>query len=175
MTSPHQRYERDPRVDDYIAQLPKWQQKICQQLRDLIHAADPEVTETIKRTVRPYFILQGNVCALLAAKNHVNLFLYDGAIVADPEKIITAGHDNKYSQDGLVPTRSNDQPQSPDRDAQTDHRRQPGRRLAQAQAAVTKSGLIRSTPSPQRRVEAKTSVFIGRAGPIRQSEVHPLI
>ena len=98
MTSPRQRYERDPRVDDYIARLPKWQREICQQLRDLIHASDPEVTETIKRTVQPYFVLQGNVCALLAAKDHVNLFLYDGAIVPDPEGIITAGHTNKTAR-----------------------------------------------------------------------------
>src|SRR6266849_5542512 len=69
--------------------------RLCQELRDLIHAADPEMTETIKRTVRPYFVLQGNVCALLAAKDHVNVFLYDGAIVPDPEGIITGGHDNK--------------------------------------------------------------------------------
>ena len=98
MTSPRQPYERDPRVDDCIARLPKWQQKICQQLRDLIHAADPELTETIKRTVQPYFVLQGNVCALLAAKDHVNLFLYDDAIVPDPEGIITAGHENKTAR-----------------------------------------------------------------------------
>jgi hypothetical protein len=98
MTSPRQRYERDPRVDDYIARLPKWQREICEHLRDLIHAADPEVTETIKRTVQPYFVLQGNVCALLAAKDHVNLFLYDGAIVPDPEGIITAGHTNKTAR-----------------------------------------------------------------------------
>jgi hypothetical protein len=87
-------YERDPRVDDYIQRLPDWQQRICQQLRDLIHAADPEVTETIKRTVQPYFTLEGNICALLAAKDHVNLFLYDGGIVPDPEEIITGGHTN---------------------------------------------------------------------------------
>jgi hypothetical protein len=67
-------------------------------LRDLVHAADPEVGETIKRTVRPYFALQGNVCALLAAKDHVNLFLYDGAIVPDPEGIITAGHGNQTAR-----------------------------------------------------------------------------
>jgi hypothetical protein len=42
--------------------------------------------------------LQGNVCALLAAKDHVNVFVYDGAIVADPEGIITAGHDNKTAR-----------------------------------------------------------------------------
>jgi hypothetical protein len=56
------------------------------------------VTETIKRTVQPYFVLQGNVCALLAAKDHVNLFLYDGGIVPDPEGIITGGHDNKTAR-----------------------------------------------------------------------------
>jgi hypothetical protein len=89
---------RDPRVDAYIAARPDWQQAICQELRDLIHAADPEITETIKRTVQPYFVLHGNVCALLAAKDHVNLFLYDGAIVPDPDGIITAGHDNKTAR-----------------------------------------------------------------------------
>jgi hypothetical protein len=77
-------YERDPRVDDYIEPLPVWQQKLCRQLRDLIHAADPEIAETIKRTVQPYFVLEGNICALLAAKDHVNLFLYDRASVPGP-------------------------------------------------------------------------------------------
>jgi hypothetical protein len=57
-------------------------------------AADPEVTETIKRTNRPYFVLDGNICALLGTKDHVNLFLYDGAIVPDPDAIITSGHEN---------------------------------------------------------------------------------
>ena len=86
-------YAPDPRVDAYIATLPDWQQVICREVRDLVHATDPEVTETIKRTDRPYFVLQGNVCALLAAKDHVNIFLYDGAVVPDPEKIITGGQD----------------------------------------------------------------------------------
>jgi hypothetical protein len=84
----------DPRVDAYIAKLPGWQQEICRQVRDLVHAADPDVEETIKRTDRPYFVLDGNICALLAAKDHVNVFLYDGGIVPDPEGIITGGHDN---------------------------------------------------------------------------------
>jgi hypothetical protein len=84
----------DPRVDDYIDAQPDWQQAICREVRELVHAADPEVQETIKFRNRPYFVLQGNVCALLAAKDHVNVFLYDGAIVPDPEGIITGGHDN---------------------------------------------------------------------------------
>ena len=91
-------YTVDPRVDAYIEALPEWQQAVCQQVRDLVHAADPEVEETIKRTRQPYFVLQGNICALLAAKDHVNVFLYDGAIVPDPEGIITAGHDNQTAR-----------------------------------------------------------------------------
>ena len=87
-------YTGDPRVDAYIDALPDWQQAICREVRDLVHAADAEAAETIKRTNRPYFVLQGNICALLAAKDHVNIFLYDGAIVPDPERIITGGHDN---------------------------------------------------------------------------------
>lgn len=87
-------FNRDPRVDEYIDALPDWQQQICRQIRDLAHAADPELEETIKRRVQPYFVLEGNVCALLAAKRHVCIFLYDGAIVPDPENIITDGHDN---------------------------------------------------------------------------------
>jgi hypothetical protein len=91
-------YDRDPRVDEYIGALPDWQQAVCRQIRDLVHAADSEVEETIKRRVQPYFVLQGNICALLATKDHVNVFLYDGGIVPDPEGIITGGHDNKTAR-----------------------------------------------------------------------------
>jgi hypothetical protein len=88
----------DPRVDEYIDALPEWQQAICHEVRAIVHSADPEVEETIKRSVQPYFVLQGNVCALLATKDHINVFLYDGAIVPDAEGIITGGHDNKTAR-----------------------------------------------------------------------------
>jgi hypothetical protein len=91
-------YETDERVDAYIDALPDWQQAICRQVRDLVHAVDPEVSETIKRSRQPYFVLQGNICALLAARDHVNVFLYDGGIVPDPDGIITGGHGNKTAR-----------------------------------------------------------------------------
>ncbi len=87
-----------PQVDAYINGLPEWQQVVCREVRRLIHSADPEVEETIKRTRLPYFVLGGNVCALLAARDHVNVFLYDGAMVPDPEGIITSGHQNKTAR-----------------------------------------------------------------------------
>jgi hypothetical protein len=91
-------YAKDPRGDAYIDALPEWQRDICVVIRDLVHAADPAVEETIKRSVQPYFVLDGNVCALLGARDHVNIFLYDGGIVPDPDEIITGGHDNKTAR-----------------------------------------------------------------------------
>jgi hypothetical protein len=86
-------YSTDERIDRYISALPAWQQHICQKVRELVHATDPEVVETIKRTDRPYFVLDGNICALLAAKDHVNVFIYD-PIAPDPSGIINQGHGN---------------------------------------------------------------------------------
>ena len=85
--------DRDSRVDDYIDALPDWQQEICRTVRDVVHRADPDVEETIKRSVRPYFVLHGNVCALLATRDHVDVFVYDPT-VPDPHGIINQGHSN---------------------------------------------------------------------------------
>jgi Uncharacterized conserved protein len=84
----------DPRVDAWIKALPDWQREIFTTVREIVHEADPAVEETIKRTVQPYFVLDGNICAFLAARDHGNVFVYDGAIVPDPAGLITAGHDN---------------------------------------------------------------------------------
>ena len=87
--------ETDPRVDEYIDALPAWQQAICHEVRDLVHAADPEVDETIKRT-RP--------AVLRAAGQRLRAARHEGPrqrvplrrrIDPDPEGIITGGHDNE--------------------------------------------------------------------------------
>jgi hypothetical protein len=95
-------YDKDPRVDAYLDLLPDWQREILARVRDLVHEADPEVEETIKRTVQPYFVIDGrNICAFLAAKDHVNVFLYD-PLVTDPEGIITRGHEDKTGRQIMV-------------------------------------------------------------------------
>ena len=139
-------YDKDPRVDAYLDALPDWQRDTCGRVRDLVHAADADVEETIKRTVQPYFVLDGNVCALLAAKDHVNVFLYDGAIVPDPDGIITAGHANTTARTVAFRRDESDQRTRAPRDVQADHRQQPRRRLAQAQARGSSSeGLTATT------------------------------
>ncbi len=87
------KYQRVALVDEYINRLPSWQQTICTKVRDLVHSADADVKEVIKRTVQPYFVLNGNICAFLAAKSHVNIFIYDPT-VPDPAGIINQGHNN---------------------------------------------------------------------------------
>lgn len=80
-------------IDEYINGLPEWQRSICARARKLIHEAESEIVEEIKFTNRPYFILEGNVAAFLATKDHVNIFIYD-PIAPDPAGIINQGHDN---------------------------------------------------------------------------------
>ena len=94
-------YEADPRVDAYIDALPAWQRQICQEVRELVHAADADVEETIKRNVQPYFVLQGNIAALQATKDHVNVFLYD-PLIDDPHGIITRGHQGQSGRQIMI-------------------------------------------------------------------------
>ena len=135
------RNNTDPRVDAYIDALPEWQQAICRQIRDLAHAADPELVETIKRTRQPYFVLKGNVCALLAAKGWVNVFLYrrrDRARPTSHHYGRTRQQDRSYHRDS--PGRENQRARPHDH-AAAHHCKQSGRWLekAEVQGAVTQN------------------------------------
>ncbi len=89
MTAEH----HNPKVDAYIKNFPQWQQDVCNEIRRLIHKAEPGIVEEIKRSVQPYFTFKGNVAALLNAKDHVNVFIYD-PIVPDPSGLINQGKNN---------------------------------------------------------------------------------
>jgi hypothetical protein len=87
----------DEDVTKYIESLPAWQQDVCNKVRELVHEADIGVNEAIKRKIYPYFVLDGNICALMGTKDHVNIFIYD-PIAPDPEGIIGQGHGNKTAR-----------------------------------------------------------------------------
>ena len=87
----------NPLVDAFIDALPAWQRDICAKLRELIHQAEPDIEETIKRGDRPYFVLNGSICAFQATKDHVNLFIYD-PIAPDPDHIINQGQGNQTAR-----------------------------------------------------------------------------
>ena len=89
--------DRDPRVDEYLATLAPWQADLAERVRTLLHLADPEVEETIKRTRQPYFVLQGNIAALLGTKTHLNVFIYD-PIAPDPSGLVYQGQGNSTAR-----------------------------------------------------------------------------
>lgn len=84
-------------IDSFISHLADWQKDMCITLRQLIHDAEPSIEETIKRGDRPYFVLQGNICAFQATKDHINLFIYD-PLAPDPHHIINQGQGNQTAR-----------------------------------------------------------------------------
>lgn len=60
----------DPRIDAYIAAAPGFAQPVLVRLREDVHAACPDVVETIKWS-RPHFTLDGRLlCGMSAFKAH---------------------------------------------------------------------------------------------------------
>lgn len=70
----------DPRIDAYIAQSPDFAQPILAQLRAVIHAACPDVEETMKWS-RPHFEYKGLLCGMSAFKAHCGFGFWKGALM----------------------------------------------------------------------------------------------
>ncbi|RYD48213.1 MAG: DUF1801 domain-containing protein, partial [Sphingomonadales bacterium] len=66
MARQHRAMSRDPRIDAYIAGRAAFAQPILGWLRERVHAACPEVEETIKWSI-PAFVYKGKPLANMAA------------------------------------------------------------------------------------------------------------
>ena len=60
---------RDPRVDAYIGKAPDFARPILEHLRDVVHAACPQVEEDIKWGA-PHFLHHGMLASMAAFKAH---------------------------------------------------------------------------------------------------------
>src|SRR6187200_2558330 len=60
---------KDPRVDAFIAKSAPFAQPILKHLRQVVHAACPDVEETIKWGM-PSFTFHGILCGMAAFKEH---------------------------------------------------------------------------------------------------------
>lgn len=60
---------RDPRIDAYIAKSADFAKPILEYLRGVVHAAVPDVEETMKWSM-PFFDYHGPVCNMAAFKGH---------------------------------------------------------------------------------------------------------
>jgi uncharacterized protein YdeI (YjbR/CyaY-like superfamily) len=69
---------RDPRVDAYIARAQPFARPILEHVRERVHAAVPEVEETLKWSA-PSFTLRGKILLMMAAfKAHAALNFWRG-------------------------------------------------------------------------------------------------
>ena len=71
---------RDKRVDAYIARSPDFAKPILTHVRDAIHTACPDVSETIKWGM-PAFDYQGPMCGMAAFKAHATFGFWKSSLV----------------------------------------------------------------------------------------------
>src|SRR4051812_14802244 len=71
---------RDARVDAYIAKSADFARPILTHLREVVHAACPDVEETMKWSF-PHFQYKGMLCSMAAFKEHCAFGFWKGALV----------------------------------------------------------------------------------------------
>jgi len=71
---------RDPRVDAYIARSAEFARPILTHLRAVVHAACPEVEETLKWSA-PSFMYKGMLCGMAAFKEHCIFGFWKGSLI----------------------------------------------------------------------------------------------
>jgi uncharacterized protein YdeI (YjbR/CyaY-like superfamily) len=78
---------RDPRIDTYIAKSADFAQPILEHIRSVVHAACPEVEESIKWSC-PHFLYQGKLmCSMAAFKQHCSMHFWQGKdVVGETDK-----------------------------------------------------------------------------------------
>ena len=74
--------KKDKRVDAYIARAPEFARPILERLRATVHAACPDVQETLKWGV-PAFEYHGFLCNMAAFKRHTTFGFWKGKLIVD--------------------------------------------------------------------------------------------
>ena len=72
----------DPRVDAYIAGSADFAKPILNHLREVVHAACPEVEETMKWSM-PHFMYRGMLCSMASFKQHCVFGFWKGSLIVD--------------------------------------------------------------------------------------------
>jgi len=93
--------QTDPHIDAYISKSADFAQPVLKHLRQLVHQASPQITETMKWSM-PFFEYKGTLCNMAAFKQHCTFGFWKGAMLADPEKILNIKDDNSMGQLGRI-------------------------------------------------------------------------
>ena len=80
-------------IDQRIKELPDWRGKTLAKLREIIHAADPDIVEEWKWMGTPVFSHDGIVCTGETYKNAVKMTFAKGAALKDPSRLFNSSLD----------------------------------------------------------------------------------
>jgi hypothetical protein len=75
---------RDDRIDAYIAKSAEFARPILTHLREVVHAACPEVEETMKWSF-PHFMYKGILCSMAAFKEHCSFGFWKSSLIVEKE------------------------------------------------------------------------------------------
>jgi hypothetical protein len=78
-------------INKLIAGLTDWRGQTLADIRRVVLEADPEIAEEWKWMGTPAWSLGGIVCIANAFKDKVKLTFYEGASIADPDKLYNNG------------------------------------------------------------------------------------
>jgi len=82
-------------IDAKIRELGDWRGKMLARVREIIHAADPEIVEEWKWMGSPVWSHDGIIAVGNAHKDKVKLTFAHGASLPDPDKLFNAGFGGK--------------------------------------------------------------------------------
>jgi hypothetical protein len=98
-------------IDERIKELPDWRGKTFARVRELIHAADPEIVEEVKWRGVPIFSNAGIVCTGETYKAAVKLTFAKGAALKDPAKLFNSSLEGNIRR--AIDIRENDKLNEP--------------------------------------------------------------
>lgn len=79
---------KDKRIDAYIAKSPAYAQPILMHICELVHAAVPDVEETIKWSHPTFDYCGAMMCAMGAFKNYAIITFWKGRLMTNPAGIL---------------------------------------------------------------------------------------
>ena len=80
-------------IDRKIAELADWRGATLARMRELVHAADPQVVEEVKWMGTPVWSHDGIICTGESYKAVVKLTFAQGASLQDPKKLFNSSLD----------------------------------------------------------------------------------
>jgi uncharacterized protein YdeI (YjbR/CyaY-like superfamily) len=93
--------KKDPRVDAYIAKSAAFAKPILKHVRKLVHAACPDVEETIKWGF-PHFTYKGLLCSMAGFKAHCTFGFWKGSLLTKMHKEFGSSDEEAHGQFGRI-------------------------------------------------------------------------